>query len=236
MQIISFEASKERGLKTYFTGTPCKRGHVCGRSVSNRRCLECAILNLKKWRSQNPERVRELARNYARQSRLNNPERYKRDAFKESQRRSKKKLANVTNERRREAFKVNGEKRRIENNAWRALNIEKARRIEKASRQKHRDGVNERRRKRQAAELQRVPLWADHAKIRAVYREALRITKATGISHHVDHIIPLQGKNVSGLHVENNLQILTATDNIRKNNRMPESEIASGKAFRHLLG
>lgn len=66
--------------------------------------------------------------------------------------------------------------------------------------------------KRRAAKIQRVPKWADQEAIKAFY-------EACPPGYHVDHIIPLQGKNVSGLHVINNLQYLLASDNIRKGNR-----------------
>ena len=56
----------------------------------------------------------------------------------------------------------------------------------------------------------------------AIYREARRLSKETGVAHHVDHIIPLKGDLVSGLHVEGNLQILTASENLRKHNRFVE--------------
>lgn len=65
----------------------------------------------------------------------------------------------------------------------------------------------------------RTPHWADQAAIREVYREAQRMTRETGIAHHVDHEIPLNGRLVSGLHVHNNLQILTRSENSRKRNR-----------------
>lgn len=73
--------------------------------------------------------------------------------------------------------------------------------------------------KRRTAKLQRTPAWADMAAILAVYVEAARLTRETGIQHHVDHDIPLQGKLVSGLHVHNNLQILTGSENSKKRNR-----------------
>jgi 5-methylcytosine-specific restriction endonuclease McrA len=57
-------------------------------------------------------------------------------------------------------------------------------------------------------------------RIAAVYAEAKRLTEETGIPHHVDHIIPLQGRDVSGLHVPWNLQVITGSDNSRKGNRL----------------
>lgn len=77
--------------------------------------------------------------------------------------------------------------------------------------------------KRHATKKQRTPKWLakPHFKeIEAFYIEASIRTKETGIKHHVDHIIPLQGENVSGLHVPWNLQILTASENISKGNRI----------------
>lgn len=74
-------------------------------------------------------------------------------------------------------------------------------------------------RKRRAKKLQRTPPWANMRAILVFYEEAARLTAETGAPHHVDHVIPLQGRLVSGLHVETNMQILTGVDNIRKRNR-----------------
>ena len=72
--------------------------------------------------------------------------------------------------------------------------------------------------RRKAAELQRTPSWADHEWIEHAYFVAADMTAKMGEPFHVDHIIPLRGKTVSGLHVYENLQILPAKDNIRKSN------------------
>lgn len=72
--------------------------------------------------------------------------------------------------------------------------------------------------KRRTTKLNRTPDWADMEAIRAVYARAQAISRETGIPHHVDHAIPLQGKLVSGLHVHNNLQILTGSENSKKHN------------------
>lgn len=71
---------------------------------------------------------------------------------------------------------------------------------------------------RRAAKLQRTPIWADKDEIKLIYKQAASLQKLLGTPLHVDHIIPLQGKNVSGLHVADNLQIIGAKANMSKSN------------------
>lgn len=58
------------------------------------------------------------------------------------------------------------------------------------------------------------PAWADLAAIKRIYQECPP-------GFHVDHIVPIQGKLVCGLHVENNLQYLPAVENLRKGAKWP---------------
>lgn len=75
-------------------------------------------------------------------------------------------------------------------------------------------------RERQARQLRATPAWANKAAIKAFYEEARRMTEATGIPHEVDHIVPLRGKLVWGFHIEGNLQVIPATMNRRKWNKV----------------
>ena len=65
---------------------------------------------------------------------------------------------------------------------------------------------------RRAKELKATPAWSNRDKIKEIYKNC-----PTG--YHVDHEIPLQGKLVCGLHVEGNLQYLTAENNLKKSNK-----------------
>lgn len=73
---------------------------------------------------------------------------------------------------------------------------------------------------RRASELQATPWWVDREELKDFYLEARVLTIETGVEHHVDHIVPLQGRDVCGLHVPWNLRVITATENLQKRNKM----------------
>lgn len=72
--------------------------------------------------------------------------------------------------------------------------------------------------KRRSQKLLAKPNWYEHEEIMEIYRKCKQISEKTGITHNVDHIVPLLNENVCGLHCVDNLQILTEEENRRKNN------------------
>lgn len=81
------------------------------------------------------------------------------------------------------------------------------------------DAEQEKAVRRKRARSAATPAWADVDVMRAIYRECRRLSRLTGVRHHVDHIVPLTSKQVCGLHNEFNLQVLPAADNLKKHNR-----------------
>lgn len=178
--LISRSEAIAFGEKWYFTGKPCKRGHVSKRQVSNKGCAECQKSAFARWEAKNLA-SRAKAKRIARTA---SPEHF----------------AGVSRKSRLANPGVNAKRcaaRYAQNHAdYIAANMQ-----------------------RKAALAKRTPPWADLSKIRAVYRAAQAKSLATGIQYHVDHEIPLRGKRVSGLHVENNLCLLPGSENISKGNR-----------------
>lgn len=166
-----------KGNSHYFTGKPCKQGHIEKRITSNGCCVECARLKIAIKRKKETSAQRQLRLQLAvirsAQWRQDNPEH-----------------ANT----------------KIVKIKWKKENPIKV----------YAANANQR-----AARLQRVPLWltkTQHKQIEQFYWEAAEISKLVGEPYHVDHIVPLQGKTVSGLHVPWNLQILHAKENLKKGN------------------
>ena len=125
-------------------------------------------------------------------------------AYRQSLSRDQKDKENAAS---RERYYRNIEKDKARKIRWRANNLDKV----AASSSNIR-----------AAKLNRTPSWLtkeDLGKIKEIYKEAQKKKEETGEEWHVDHIIPLQGKNISGLHVPDNLQVIKATENLSKHNR-----------------
>ena len=105
---------------------------------------------------------------------------------------------------------------------WYAANTERATVV----RRKYRDANPAKYRylsaKARTDKLLRTPAWLseeDKWLIQEVYDVATQRTEMTGVEWHVDHILPLRGRDVSGLHVPHNLQVIPAVINLRKSNR-----------------
>lgn len=99
--------------------------------------------------------------------------------------------------------------------AWSEANPGKIAAKNKAWREEHRGTMAAYASLRRAGKSRATPLWADHSKIVAIFKAA-SLQKFT-----VDHVFPLRGKTVSGLHVEANLQPLCPRANVRKHNKLP---------------
>jgi len=175
----------------------CKRGNIAERDKFG----HCLCIDCKKYR-------------YSVQ--INNPNRNKYvQKWKED---NKEKLYSYT----KKWNNANKDQRKEIVNLWRKRNPDKVRVMNKKGGSKwsqnnkgKRNAINA---KRRASLINQTPKIIDSEKIKELYTEASRLTKMTGIPHEVDHIIPLQGKTLRGLHEYSNLQILTRFENRSKKN------------------
>lgn len=126
---------------------------------------------------------------------------------------------------------------KLHKNIYRYKYPEKTREIKKANYYKHRDKhlakrkryveknrakVNALAKAYKVRKKNRIPMWVDKKHmwlIKEAYELAALRTKQFGYSWHVDHVIPLQGELVSGLHVIENLRVIPGVDNIKKKNK-----------------
>lgn len=179
-------------------GVPCKKGHVCGRYAVSKKCVICATEAALAWNEANKAKHRANMRAYA----ARNPE---------------KRRAVVAAWR-----KANPDKVKVLHASWRAANPEKYLNISRTWKPRNPAHRRAKAAERRAVKLQRTPTWlteTDLSAIKAIYAQAVEKTRATGVCWHVDHIVPLLGENVSGLHVPWNLQVIPGSENMRKGNR-----------------
>lgn len=219
-----FPAKVARELKTtrYFTGAPCKRGHVAERLTAGSRCVECDALARK-----TPRRKAYIKAYHA--ERADSRASYFKEWAKQNAARKRETdrawyLANrahvlAVEKARREA---NRESVRLVNAEWRKRNRSRKNQTDKAYRERNREIVRANKIKRKSALRDRLPNWDQELTAFATQEAAhhAETLKARfNFDWHIDHIYPLQGQKVSGLHVWNNLQLLPAYTNIAKGNK-----------------
>ena len=180
------EAKAEKS-KYYFTGIPCKHGHVALRKTKGA-CVECLKVE---WKAAALKRV---------------------EYFEEYNRREDvKTIKNQWYVANREQVIATAstrplEVKRVYQKAWKERNTTWVRADTKARRRKHREAT---------------PPWLSKkqkSEIRQLYQIAITMTRTTGEQYVVDHIVPLRGADVCGLHVPWNLRVITQEENLRKSN------------------
>ena len=111
---------------------------------------------------------------------------------------------------------------RIRSSEWRKNNSSRNKQIKKDWRLRNSDVKNAANARRRASKLNATPDWLteeDLTQIKYLYEIARDAKILTGEDYHVDHIVPLKGNDVCGLHVPWNLQVLPAAKNLSKGNR-----------------
>lgn len=133
---------------------------------------------------------------------------YERNRERKLQGDRERRLANLDAylKRERESYARNKAARSVRGKRWREAN-------------RHRVAYHASLRRKAVAE--RTPGWLtdeDFAAIDRLFYKAARMSQIVGEPYHVDHIVPLRGKLVSGLNVPWNLQVLPAIENLKKSN------------------
>lgn len=200
--LCSRKEAIEQGRTIFFTGLPCNKGHIAPKRVDSYQCLQCASERAAERYRKNPDKVKATSLRWQKENaekanaanrRCSEKYKDRRDAYR------KKYFSDPATKERRAAYML----------LWREEN--KALFVSYV-------------RKRELLKKQAMPKWLTNehlATMRNFYLEAKRKELKEGKKFHVDHIVPLNGKDVCGLHVPWNLQILEASENLKKYNKVP---------------
>ena len=201
MQIILRKEAKALGLPRYFTGQPCKHGHIAERSTSGGGCFDC--------RNQ-----------YQRENRQ-----YFKDYWNKNKDRAKE-IWTKHNEKKKhlwpEYYAKNREKIIAYQKKYRndPSNKEKIRQAKRIYREENKSYLNALKAAYKANKKGSTPDWVNHDEIAKHYDKCKRLNNQAGyIKYHVDHVVPLKHKKICGLHVPWNLQVITAHENCSKRNK-----------------
>jgi hypothetical protein len=200
MQLVLRSEAKRLGLTRYFTGKQCKHGHIVERFTNCRGCTTCSSLKSQKYVVKNTgdENTIKACSRCAVSKPIYEFGKHSTGKFG---------TASICKTCRKTYFSnwyaKNKDSYLLQTAKWAKENAYKKRYY---------------RAKRIAAVLNATPTWANLKEIEGIYKQAEALSKKTNQKYEVDHIIPLQGKFVSGLHVHWNLQVISMEENRKKGN------------------
>jgi len=203
----SSKAEAERlEYRHYFTGKPCKNGHYTKRLTKNTVCSACHRENEQKRRNKDHKAHLERKKESYRRNR---------EAFLKRTREYKQKNKEYLKELERQRRDKNLDHSREVSRQWKRNNPQAVRRLNSRWKAENPETNRAQSMARYAAKTNAIPPWLSHQQ----KMEIKEIYRACPKGCHVDHIVPLRGKNVSGLHVPWNLQYLDAAENVAKGNK-----------------
>lgn len=175
MSLATRAEAKAAGEKKYFTGKPCKHGHISERYTCTGQCVRCiSLVYFSNKDELNKKRKKEYSENKERFQKYRADNKDRINTYNRNYKRGRPHIHRKNNMT------------------------------------------------RHAAKMNATPCWLTEAQLSAielVYRHARDCEVTVGERYHVDHIVPLRGKNVCGLHVPWNLQVIPSDVNLRKYNK-----------------
>lgn len=208
MEIIGPSEARERGLPRYFTGKPCKRGHVEERYVNNGGCVVCVIERVSRWRKENPDKVRARRRaNYEKENAIVQKWRAEnRQRDFENKKRYREKNRELFRESSARYRAANREKTNAAVARWGEANPERRREYDRRRRAREKGAPGD----HTAEDIQRL--------YEQQQGKCVNCRKSLRKGFHVDHIEPLSR---GGSNSPENLQLLCAWCNKSKGAKDP---------------
>ena len=215
MELISRQNAKDQGVTRYFTGLLCKNNHIAERYVSTYQCYDCVTSSRPTYvpvaKDTHPRTIAKLTKQITYSTGVACSKGHVVDRYT-----STGQCTTCL------ALIYSSEEQKLKRQDYRYITKDKKAAYDKEFDKNNKEYRSALKSENRAKRINRKASWYNEL-TRFVFEEAIHLAalrkNVTGYAWHVDHVIPLNGKLVSGLHVWNNLAVIPAAQNMSKGNR-----------------